>query len=239
MSTFYRVFRKSRVLLAVNHIESVDQALENTRVAFGEGADGVFLINHSISSGKLREVYYEVRKEVPGGWLGLNFLSTPLMRLIGGILPDDADGFWTDNAGYQPAANDAVFLPRTLDELRKKRNGPVNHQLYFGGISFKGQHDTADIPAACKAATECQPFVDVITTSGTKTGVPPELDKIEAMHEVLAGHPLAIASGLSPDNVEPYLRFTSAILCATGMSHSFTRFDPIKVRNMARLVHGS
>lgn len=239
MDNFAKVFSKFPALLAVIHVEHETQAIENARIAHGEGADGIFLINHRISSGKLREIYFDVRKALPKYWIGLNFLDATLIRMIGGILPDDSDGFWTDNAGYEPTSKDPVYTPRSIDELRRKRGGTAARQIYFGGVSFKHQHDTENVEEACKAANDCAPFVDVITTSGTKTGEPPSLEKIKAMHTILCGHPLAVASGLSPENIQPFLPYLSAILCATGISRSFTDLDPIKVRRMARLVHGS
>ena len=53
------------------------------------------------------------------------------------------------------------------------------------------------------------------------------------MHEALEGAPLAIASGITPENVGDFLPYASAFLVATGISRNFHDLDP---RRVARLV---
>ena len=48
--------------------------------------------------------------------------------------------------------------------------------------------------------------------------------------------PLAIASGITPENVEVYLPFADSFLVATGISRSFTELDPSKVRMLVQRV---
>ncbi len=49
MSAFKSIFPKKHAFLAVVHVEGGVQALRNAKIAEQEGADGIFLINHSIS----------------------------------------------------------------------------------------------------------------------------------------------------------------------------------------------
>jgi uncharacterized protein len=57
------------------------------------------------------------------------------------------------------------------------------------------------------------------------------------MRQALGGFPLAIASGITPENVEAYLPYVDAFLVATGISSSFTELDSERVRMLAEKVH--
>jgi predicted TIM-barrel enzyme len=69
------------------------------------------------------------------------------------------------------------------------------------------------------------------TTSGHSTGVAADPSHVEAMRKLLEpGDPLAIASGITPENAELFLPFVSHVLVSTGVSSSFHEFDPAKLR---------
>nr|NIN71503.1 hypothetical protein [Gemmatimonadota bacterium]NIO31186.1 hypothetical protein [Gemmatimonadota bacterium] len=52
----------------------------------------------------------------------------------------------------------------------------------------------------------------------------------------VGGFPLAIASGITPENVGDYLDVADCFLVATGISSSFTELDPVKVRSLIEQV---
>lgn len=64
-----------------------------------------------------------------------------------------------------------------------------------------------------------------IATSGQGTGQAADIDKIRVMKQALGDFPLAIASGVTPDNIEDYLPHSDCYLVATGISRSFTQLD--------------
>ena len=78
--------------------------------------------------------------------------------------------------------------------------------------------------------------MDVITTSGVSTGNAPDHGKIQEMKGVIGHHPLAIASGITPENVLGYTLYTDCFLIATGVSDSFTELNPSKVRKLADIL---
>jgi predicted TIM-barrel enzyme len=78
--------------------------------------------------------------------------------------------------------------------------------------------------------------MDVVTTSGPGTGIAAARAKIVAMKEAVGGFPLAIASGITPDNVADYLDVADCFLVATGISRSFTELDPEKTRTLIERV---
>jgi predicted TIM-barrel enzyme len=78
--------------------------------------------------------------------------------------------------------------------------------------------------------------MDVVTTSGPGTGEAAHVDKIRVMKEALDDFPLAIASGITPQNVGDYLPFSDCYMVATGISSSFVELDPRLVRNLVDTV---
>ena len=79
--------------------------------------------------------------------------------------------------------------------------------------------------------------MDVVTTSGIATGLAADVSKIEQMREGIGDHALAIASGITPENVFMYLPFCDCFLVATGISDSHTELNAGKVRSLAEQIH--
>jgi len=63
------------VILPVIHVETLDQAVRNAHVVKSAGCDGVFLINHSISSEDLVGIARHVRSSFPNLWVGVNLMQ--------------------------------------------------------------------------------------------------------------------------------------------------------------------
>lgn len=226
------VFPNGHTFLAVVHVDSVTQAIEQVAVARECGADGVFLINHGNQPyGFLRRVYITIRQIHSDWWIGLNFLDLSTLHAIVAA-PSDASGLWTDSAGVPesaPAGGSLAERNWMVWQTRRSRG------LYFGGVAFKYQGPVADPAMAAQHATK---FMDVITTSGDRTGTPPDVGKIAAMREAVGDFPLAIASGITPENVGEYLGLADCFLVATGVSCSFTEFDPPRLRALTEAIRG-
>lgn len=78
--------------------------------------------------------------------------------------------------------------------------------------------------------------MDVVTTSGPATGKAPSLDKIQQMKWAMGTNELAIASGITPDNVAKFLPYVDHILVSTGISEGFHSFDPVEVERLIKIV---
>jgi hypothetical protein len=227
MITFRGIFPRKHTFLAVIHVNGGMQALRNAKIAEHEGADGIFLINHSIPYNSLMECYYEVRKQFPNLWIGLNCLD--LGRTAVDFIPMQTAGLWVDNAGI----NESIEPITEAQKFARTRKKSRWQGLYFGGVAFKYQEEIVDVVKAARLAT---PFVDVITTSGVGTGKAADIEKIRAMKEVIGDHPLAIASGITPENVDKYMPYADCFLVATGISHSHAELNPIRVRALAKVL---
>lgn len=227
MSTFKSIFQGKHAFLAVIHVEDGAQALRNAKIAEQGGADGIFLINHSIPYSSLIECYHTVREKLPSFWIGLNCLD--LGRSAVSFIPKQTAGLWVDNAGIDEGLLPVVEA-QDFASLRKESGW---QGLYFGGVAFKYQREVAD---ASKVARFAIPFVDVITTSGTGTGKAAEIEKIRIMKDAIGDHPFAVASGITPENVGEYMPHVDCFLVATGISDSHTELNPSRVRALVKAL---
>ena len=226
MSTFRTVFRGKHTFLAVVHVEGTMQAERNAAIAADGGADGIFLINHSIPYQSLLDCYQKLVEKFPGFWVGLNCLDIGMSAVS--AIPQKTAGLWVDNAGFDRGVGGPEA--EMFEDLRKKSgwNG-----IYFGGVAFKGQQPVADVARAAKAAVS---HVDVITTSGSGTGFAPSVEKIRRMKYDIIDHPIAIASGMTPENVALFMPYADCFLVATGISDSHIELNPARVRAFSKAL---
>ena len=222
-------FPKQYSFLPVIHVVNESQALTNALLAEGEGADGVFLINHQIPAAELLHCYDKVRERLPNFWIGLNFLDLSPEHALE-IIPKTVSGLWSDNAGIDEAAADPTAQAKSFKEFRVAINWPG---VYFGGVAFKYQTPVKNLT---KVTSLALPLVDVITTSGPGTGLEASLVKIKRMKEAARSHPIALASGVTPENVYCYLPYVDCFLVATGISDSHTQLNRFRVSKLARAL---
>lgn len=223
------IFRRRHVVLPVIHVVSAEQALRNARIAFDAHADGVFLINHGMQWDELLRIHDIVDRAFPGRWIGVNCLDLAPEQVFAQI-SERVAGVWVDDARIRedlPEQTAAAALARA----RVAAGKPA---LYFGGVAFKYQRAVDDVGRAARIAAG---YVDVVTTSGPGTGRPADREKIAAMKAALGATPLAIASGITPENVGDYLPIADCFLVATGISSAFDELDPARVRALVDRVH--
>ncbi len=224
----FDVFRARKVVLPVIHVESEGQAMENAFIAFEAGADGIFLINHDYDCGHLLKVFQAVRDKFPGWWVGLNCLDLYPDEVFD-VIGNDVNGVWVDNA-FVDETKEVQGYP---EYVKQKRLRARWLGLYFGGVAFKYQREVEDLEKAVEIAKN---YVDVITTSGPGTGLAADVGKIKRMRKAAGNFPLAVASGITPENVADYLPYVDAFLVATGISKDFYNLEPVKVEALVRLV---
>ena len=78
-----------------------------------------------------------------------------------------------------------------------------------GGPASTSAASPSNINAPCaistNAARNAMPYMDVVTTSGPGTGKAAAPEKIRTIRQAIGDKPLAIASGVTPENVPDYL----------------------------------
>jgi len=220
-SRFREVFPRGHVVLPVIHVSSEEQAQRNAGIACGAGAHGAFLINHSMGSAELLAIHERVAQAFPGWWLGVNCLDLDPAQAVRRASPEVA-GIWSDNAMIRESQESQPQADEVLAAIRET-GWPG---LYFGGVAFKYQRPVDDLGAAARIAGR---YMDVVTTSGAGTGQAAHLEKIAAMKAALGDLPLAIASGITPENVRHYLPISDCYLVATGIGDSFEELNPVRV----------
>ena len=240
---FHRLFKcPGPVVTPVIHVLDREQVLRNIRLAAGVGVPGVFLINHDFPVGEFIPIITDVRKSAPNVWIGVNFLAMPgkeafpiLGRLYAKGCPVDA--YWADDARI----DERVGRQTEAEMARKVYSVCGWVGLYFGGVAFKKQREVRreDFEIAARAAA---PYMDVVTTSGTATGHAADVSKVSEFRTGLGDRPLALASGVTPENVSDYAALVDCFLVATGINYAgdFYNIDPGRLGELMAITrrHG-
>lgn len=201
-------------VIPVIHFLHARQALRNAELAAKHGCHGVFLIDmHGRQPDAVRESALEIKRQLPELKLGINHLG---LAPTAAVLLNDSLGLdmtWTDQCLTHTEANAVTrqrldFMTRTLATLPQ-------HEAYVG-VAFKYQ---APEPNPGKAAADAHAAGFIATTSGPATGQPIDLDKLREIRAALpAGAPLAVASGVTPENVVQLRGLATHVLVATGIN---------------------
>ena len=88
-----------------------------------------------------------------------------------------------------------------------------------------------------KAASLAAKFMNVVTTSGSATGVAASIKKISDMRKGCGNVAMALASGVTPENASQYIPLVDGILVATGVSppRDFYNLDPARLRALLQV----
>ncbi len=228
------------LVLPVIHVLDNQQAEANVRLALEAGCPGVFLINHDFPYSELIPVIRHVRLAFPDYWIGVNFLAKtgkvafPVLAQLGeeGVR---VDGYWADDARIdeQRAATDQF----DAEEIARVRAECGWNGLYFGGTAFKKQREVSPADYQKSAAIACD-FMDVVTTSGIATGHSADLQKIKTFRQACKDTPVALASGITPENVSSYAPYVDCVLVATGINvkDNFYNIDPDQLARLIELT---
>lgn len=213
------------------------------KIALECGADGVFLINHGqMDDSQIPKIADVLWDTFPNLWIGVNYLSMDCTNAVRSI-PLEIQGLWTDYSEVDERldSNQLQPEPEKFVEIRRTREW---QGIYFGGTAFKYQRTVRDLETAARYASR---YMDVVTTSGMGTGIAADVEKIRRMKTTLRtdgfdDYPLAVASGITPENVGNYLPFADAFLVSSGIckndgrGEDFFLFDPEKVRRLAEKI---
>jgi len=234
MNRIVDVFGSFHVLLPVIHPVSRDVALTSIRTVHDAGVKGVWLIDQGMRERDVLALVREVRTLYPALWIGVNLLSRMPAAALKTALAADVrvDGIWSDDAGMD--AREAPSYPRAEAMLGWRREA-CWEGLYFGGVAFKYQREVAPEDLG-PAATAAAPYVDVLCTSGPGTGHAAGIEKIRALRTGLGDHAMALASGVTAENVRSYMPYVQAFLVGTGLESRLGVIDPGKLEVLTRAM---
>ena len=241
---FRRLFKTAGpAVLPVVHVRDTVQACRNAAIAIEAGAQGVFLINHDFDQEELLPILAEVRARFPSLWLGVNFLAVTgrdAFPVLGRLQAQgvEVDACWADDARIDermPADGQTE-----ASEIAAAREASGWTGLYFGGTAFKKQRpvDPSDHETAARTAAA---WMDAVTTSGAATGKAADRAKIAAFRRGCGDAPLALASGVTPENAAGYAADVDAMLVATGINREgdFHEIDPARLRRLLAVTRAA
>lgn len=221
------------VVLPVIHVLEEGRTLANIDVLTREGAPGCFLINHDFDVETFLPIVRAVRAARPDLWLGVNFLAVTGLHafpILARLAREGCriDAYWADDARIDEHADHQVGAQQIAD-AREGWQG-----LYLGGTAFKKQRTVApkDFATAARIARD---WMDVVCTSGDATGIAVKDEKIATFRAAIEDAPLALASGITPENAHKYSA-VDAFLVATGINYDDNFYD-IDPRRLNQLLH--
>lgn len=220
--------KRTNVFPVIHHLNS-GISLGQVEVAKRCGADGVFLISHYGKDDEVVSVAADAKKAYPDFLIGINLLTR--LPLDAAYLARDngLDMVWADDMGVD--SKGCTQEAKTLSSFVVENPGI----LMFASVAFKYRLPESNPAAAAVNALNAGFFP---TTSGSATGHAPDVDKIISMSNATEGI-LAIASGMTPENVGQYAPYLSHILVSTGISLSECRIDEEKLKKLIAVVRGS
>lgn len=214
------------IVLPVIHHHSDDASFAAADIAFAAGCPGVFLIHMGGRDAMLDAPARAIKAHRPDKFVGTNRLSMEPAAAIRHDASLGLDGTWSDSPGIST-------LPRFARDLAPISAAIAEAQAanpafaFFASVAFKYQPAEPD-PAAAALIATAQGWI--ATTSGEGTGVAADMGKLSTMRAALRTAPLAIASGVTPENVAEHARYVSHILVATGISYpDRDEFNPARL----------
>lgn len=220
----------TKIHAVIHHLNDAT-TLEQAALALAAGCDGVFLISHHGADAGLPALARDVKKLcMPDGRrlrVGVNLLSTSPAHALHLASEHGLDAVWHDAPGIdgEGATNDGMSLMYAWHSIP-----PAQRPEVFASVAFKYQPKEFN-PA--RAAVNVFDAGFIPATSGEGTGMAPTVEKIEDMSQATEGN-LAVASGMSCENVHLFAPFLSHILVASGVSLDTYHFDPVRLAEFVR-----
>lgn len=210
----------------VIHVKDLAQTTHNVEICVEADTYGFFLVNHRIPFKKFLPIINQVRKNFPYAWIGVNVLDEHPLTVIPQL--PLIQGFWTDD----PCLIEGQETQDLASVISKSIKYHLPSALYFGSVAFKYQVQPKDLASMTELACK---YIDVITTSGDRTGDAADMKKVEIMYD-FSTQPLAIASGIDINNVREYFKYIDWFLVNTHISIDSLNLNPELVRKMWEMI---
>ena len=211
-------------IIPVIHSLNLEQVQHNIKICQNNGVNDVMLINHLSSGCKSVTFQFEkyfnwIKDTYPEMNVGVNYLQLPTLDAMLEANRIGFDYLWADKSFINKhTLGDALLIKENKRNIK-----------YFGCIAFKYQKPEEDLEWACKTATS---FMDVITTSGESTGKAPSIEKIKTIKKYIGDIPLAIASGISPENKSSFEEWVEYFLVASSITDEYENIVEFKLKKI-------
>ena len=219
----------------VIHVVNEKLAIDNINICVDSEVSGVFLISHKLNYKKFIPIAITLRNLFPDVWMGINILDCNISKAL--LELPDKKMVINDKCIFQGYWSDTTYVVSDKDKNNQWAAGALNNMhhrgiIFFGGFAFKYQAEVKDMENEAKLTSN---FVDYLTTSGDATGYPPTPEKIQRIRNAVGDKAIAIASGISINNVETF-GMADAFLVASSIGKTFTELDPIKTKELAGII---
>jgi len=228
--------KTTKEIIPVLHMSNKDNLNHNISIIKSLNIKKIFIINHDYQTlDEIKEEYNYIKSKIKNIWIGINCLTSCETKIFTELSNERffPDAVWIDNSAIQNSygtKNRDKIYESYLEYKEKGFQG-----RYFGGFAFKYQKQPLNLE---KATIEATDFIDIITTSGNGTGVKADIEKIKTIYKnVNNKNDIAIASGITPDNIKDYIPFINYFLIATGISESFYRLSLEKTKQVINTLN--
>lgn len=222
-------------LFPVIHAENIESMLKDYATCVYADINQIFLIDHNNAGPQLLiDSIHEIRDDESNCnaypmFVGVNFLCYPTWQALVEYFKYNHmfNALWVDNT--HP---DDVSVLRSL-EIIKKYLCPTTSKL-FGGVGFKYQKHKSEITLQCDNVMH---YVDVLTTSGNATGKAPAIEKLKLIQPYRTTHRVAIASGVSLENIEAFLPYADDFLVYSSVANADGRLNGKKLKELNKIIN--
>lgn len=220
----------------------IDHTVKQCDIAVDNGADGVCIIagQLGITIHQLNEAARLIKGKYPKTFVIINYLIDPSFSMRS--IPHYVDGIWTDQGvdgrGYQRDIIEASFVRGRIDW-----NG-----IWFAGFFHKGgdlrqPENDEKLKILTDNLLELHQSV-IPTTTGLGTGIPADLSSINRLYKMIDGRKkMAIASGITIENVSSYLPYIDYFFVGTGVEKKTNHnihvgfLDAQSIRQLSSIIH--
>jgi uncharacterized protein len=188
--------KTNNILLPVLSCNTKEQFINNINILYpyyiNKKISGIFLLSSNIELEEFYDTYEYIINNYLDLWIGINLIGENMFTVLNFIKKYNPNGIWMDNSYLNNIGLAELFL-----NYIKKFNW---NGLYFGGIMFKYQlnYNVYDV----NILNICHKYMDVLTTSGDKTGIEIKNDKLNFIYDNVKNNILiAVASGIKYNNI--------------------------------------
>ena len=214
-------------IIPVIHTLNLKQVQYNVDICADNGIEDVFIISHEYRNPDdaiyhFRTYLEYIKSKYSSMKVGVNFLQLPTYDAVHEAIKLNFDYVWADKSYLTEKST----LSIAENIFTHKKNIE-----YFGTIAFKYQNKEEDLIWSCEKAKN---LMDVIVTSGSATGKSPNIDKIKNIRKFIGDKPLAIASGITADNISLYKEYVDIFMVASSITDEYESIVEFKLKNLLK-----
>jgi len=211
-------------IIPVIHTINLEQVQYNVNLCQANGINDVFLISHKVRNWKKAvfdfQLYLDwIRTTYPTMKVGVNFLQLDTLPAVAESSILGFDYLWADKSYLQNKST--LYI---AEEIAENKITP-----YFGCVAFKYQKPEEDLEWSCLKAKE---LIDVVVTSGDGTSYAPDIEKIKTIKRFIGDKPLAIASGISPENKSMYKEWVDYFMVASSITDNYENIIESRLKDL-------